>query len=125
MLSPEQEQRLTQGGDCPDHYHSTDRLKVHSDIASLQALANVNTPASGSYSVGLADDFILANNAGPFALPKSKNDGREIEIVMTGTATVTINLATGDYFFGESSILLEDTGTAMRLRAISGGWMAI
>lgn len=124
MLTPEQEFRLTRGGDSPDHYHSSDRVRVHTDIGDLDALANVRTPTSGSYTIAADDDFILANNAGPFQLPKAK-DGRVIEIIMTTFTPVTINLASGDTFYGESSIVIEEKGTALRLKAITGGWLAI
>lgn len=124
-ITPDQEQRLTQGGDCHDHWHSTDRLKVHADIASLQSLANVKTPDSGAYSIGKLDDFVLSNNYGPFSMPKSKGDGREIEFVQITDADVRIDMASGDTFYGDSSILLEEKGTSIRLKAISGGWIAI
>ena len=124
MLTPEQEFRLTRGGDSPDHYHSSDRVRVHSDIGDLDSLANVRTPAYGSYTLVADDDFILADNAGPFQLPKAK-DGRVIEIIMTTLAPVAINLATGDTFYGETSIVMEEKTTAIRLKAISGGWVAI
>ena len=110
MLTPEQEFRLTRGGDSPDHYHSSDRVRVHSDIGDLDSLANVRTPANGSYTLVADDDFILADNAGPFQLPKAK-DGRVIEIIMTTLAPVAINLATGDTFYGETSIVMEEKTT--------------
>ncbi len=124
MLSPDQERRLVGGGDSHDHFHSTDRIRVHDDIAALQKLANVSTPPTGAYSVAATDDFILADNAGPYQLPKAKN-GRVIEFVMTTDTSVTIDLYSGDAIHGETSILLEEKGTAIRLKAIDGGWVAI
>lgn len=124
MLSPEQESRLTSGGDSPDHWHSTDRLRVHSDIGALEALENVVTPTSGAYSVGPTDNFILANNAGPYTLPLAKS-GRIIEIVMTTATPVVVDFSGSDELYGETSLLVEERGTAIRLKAISGGWIII
>lgn len=124
MLNPEQELRLTQGGDCPDHWHSTDRLRVYSDIAALQKLEVVRTPPAGTYTVTDKDDFIEANNYGPYQFPKAK-DGRIIEVVMVTNYPVRINFHTGETFYGESSVLLEEKTTAIRFKAITGGWVAI
>jgi hypothetical protein len=124
MLTSDQERRLTGGGDCHDHFHSIDRVRVYSDIAALQKLEVVRTPPTGSYTVGAADDFIEADNYGPYQLPKAK-DGRIVEIVMKTDTPVRINMFSGDTFYGETSILLEEKTTAIRLKAVTGGWIGI
>lgn len=124
MLTPDQERRLVGGGDCHDHFHSTDRVRVYSDIAALQKLESVRTPPTGAYTIDIVEDFVLANNTGPYQLPKAKS-GRILEIVMSTDTPVLINMYSGDTFYGETSILLEEKSTAIRLKAITGGWIGV
>ena len=123
MLDPVQESSLISGGDNFDHWHSSDRVPTHATLQRLQQLTR-QTEVTGSYTVVDGDDLILCPTGATIAFPLAKN-GREIEVVMTGTIQVIITLAGTDLIYGESSVLIEVQSTALRFKAVSGGWILL
>lgn len=125
MLDNNQEQQLTGAGDTLLHYHLSDRIPTHDTLVQLEVLATRRTVTTDPYTVTEADDILLCPSGGTINFPASKNNGREYEVVMTGTDSVTVQLDGSDLVYGESSVLLEQQGTALRFKSVSGGWIFI
>ena len=114
---------LQGGGDSFEHYHSSDRTPTHDTLSRLQQLNRQNN-VTGPYTLIDKDDIILADTAGPLQLPVARN-GREFEIIMIGIDPVTVNLTHPDTIYGDSSVTLTIQSTALRFKAITGGWVFI
>lgn len=78
---------------------------------------------NGTYTV-LDTDELLLSTGGTITFPLSTVD-REIEVVMTTTVNVTINLAGSDLIYSELSVLMNSKGMALHFKGISGGWILI
>jgi len=126
MLDQRSEQELTGGGDTRLHYH----LEDHQTNASLQQLARQNSVTTTPYAVTASDDFLLVDTSTAPAvvtLPQARN-GKEYEIVkMTSDPnTVTIVPASPDTVLGSASgVIISNQYDALRVKAVSGGWIAI
>lgn len=116
---------LTGGGDCFEHYHSSDRTPTHDTLHRLRELDKKTTPTASPYTVTQQDDFLFAAAGETIIFPASKGNGREIEVIMSGTLPVTISLSGSDTVCGETSVLIEEQWTALRFKAVSGGWVLI
>lgn len=123
MIDLRIEAELTNGGDCFAHYHSSDRVRTHDDVLRLQELLYEHA-VSGTYVVTEQDDILLCATGGTLTLPLAKT-GREFEVVMTGTTNVTVLFTGTDLLYGESSVLIEQQGTALHFKAVTGGWILI
>ena len=62
-MLPDQEDRLTNGGDCPDHFHSSDRVRTHDDADLLVSLESYVEVGSGSTTVRPGTDYVLADTS--------------------------------------------------------------
>lgn len=116
---------LTGGGDCFEHYHSSDRTPTHDTLHRLRELDKKTTVPTDPYTVAQQDDLLLAAMGEMINFPSSKGNGREIEVIMSGTLPVTISLSGSDTVCGETSVLIEEQWTALRFKAVSGGWVLI
>lgn len=125
LLNDFQEQQLIGGGDTLLHFHLSDRIPTHDTLVQLEVVATRRTVTTDPYTVTEADDLLLCPSGGTINFPASKNNGREFEVVMTGTDPVTVVLDGSDLVYGESSVLLEQQGTALRFKSVSGGWVFI
>lgn len=123
MIDPRTESELTSGGDCFAHWHSADRVRTHDDVLRLQELLYEHS-VSGTYAITDQDDILLCATGGTLTLPLAKN-GREFEVVMTGTTNVTVNLTGTDLIYGAASVLLNAQGMALHFKAVPGGWVLI
>lgn len=123
MIDPRIEAELTNGGDCFSHWHSSDRIVDHDDIMRSQELLYQHS-VSGTYSVTDQDDILLCATGATLTLPLAKT-GREFIVVMTGTTNVTVNFTGTDLIYGESSVLIEQQGTALHFKATTGGWILV
>ena len=119
-----QEAVLTGGADCFIHWHSADRVLDHGSLQQLQQVARETSVATTPYVVTASDDILLCSVATTVTFPLAKN-GREIEVVMSGTGNVTVNFAGTDTVYGSASVLLNVQGMALRFKAITGGWILI
>lgn len=123
MIEPRSEYELVGGGDTLLHYHLADRATN----AGLQSDAR-RTTVTTAYTVRADDDFLLIDTSAgavELTLPQARN-GKEYEFVLvdaTNYATVTPDGA--DTINGEPDMILSTLWTAIRLKAISGGWVAI
>jgi len=120
-----QEQQLTGAGDTLLHYHLADRLRTHDTVVQAQLAATFRAPPSDPYTVTESDLFLYCPNGETLTMPLSKANGREFEVIMTGTDPVTVNLSGSDTVYGETSVYIEIQGTALRFKAVSGGWVFI
>lgn len=111
-------------GDCLLHYHSYDRVPTHDTLSSLQAVANTKTVV-GAYSIEPSDDYVLCDGTVTITMPLSKSDGRELECVLVTPGTLTIVPSGADTLLGDTSVVAIDQWTALRFRAVSGGWILI
>lgn len=118
------EATLLNGGDCFLHWHSSDRVPRQDFLHGLQQVTRERTITAATYSVVDTDDILLCGVSTTITMLPAI-DGREIEVVMTGTDPITVNLTTPDLVYGESSVIIEEQGTALRFKAISGGWVFI
>jgi hypothetical protein len=124
MIDPHHEAALVNGGDCFSHWHSTDRVVDHGTLQQLQQLVRETDVTTTPYTVTPSDDILLCGIAATVTLPLAKN-GREIEVIQTGTSNVTVNLAGADTIYGSTSVLLNAQGMALRFKAITGGWVLL
>lgn len=124
MLTPYEESMQVNGGDNPLHWHSADRVMDHNKLQQLQQITRQSSISATTYTVTKDDDILLCSSLCTVSFPRSLN-GREIEVVMTGTQPVTVAFAGTDTLYGETSALLEAQGTALRFKGISGGWILI
>ena len=76
------------------------------------------------YTATEQDDILLVPNGGIIILPPARNGG-EFEVIMSGTAVITVQLSGTDLIYGETSVILNTRGTALRFKAIPGGWVII
>ena len=124
MLDTYQEAVLTGGADCFIHWHSSDRVVDHGTLQQLQQIARETSVTTTPYVVTASDDILLCTIASTVTFPLAKN-GREIEVVMTGTGNVTVNFSGTDTMYGNTSVLLNAQGMALRFKAITGGWVLL
>lgn len=115
---------LINGGDCHRHFHSDDRTPTHDTLARLQQL-NTQVSPSSAYAVRASDDIIQIRAGVPVTMPLSAGNGREYEVVALDDVPFLISLTSPDTIFGETSVLVEVAGTALRFKAITGGWIFI
>ncbi len=115
---------LVNGGDCTLHHHSADRYPTHVTLSRLQQLTNQRVISTATYTVASTDDILLIGVVCAVTFPRA-NNGREIEVVMTGTGNVTVNFAGTDKLYGQTSALLNLQGMALRFKAIVGGWVLL
>ena len=124
-MLPQQEALMLNGADCPLHYHSSDRIPNHDTLNGLQAIAKQVYPTNSTYIVTEEDDYILCNGICTVTLPPAKN-GNEIEVVKLFNGNYIIILPTGtDTLLGDTSVIVYEQWTALRFKAIAGGWILI
>lgn len=123
MINPSHESQLTNGGDCPLHWHSSDRVVRHDDVTQGQAILR-QRDVSGTYTITEKDDILLCASGGTVTLPLAKG-GREFEVVMIGATNVTVATTSPDLVYGASTVLMNVLGMALHFKATSGGWLII
>ena len=118
-----QESELVGQGDCQLHWHAADRRMDNLRVKEGHQNTTVRS-VTGAYSVTKSDDILLCPSGGTITFPLA-NNGRELEVIMTGTTSVTVNLAGTDEIYGETSVLLNVEGMALHFKAVTGGWVLI
>ena len=114
---------LVGGGDCQLHYHRSDRTARQDFLHGLQTVTRERTVAAGE-TIQDSDDVVLCATGGTRTLPTARN-GREYEIVMTGTSNVTVALSGTDTIYGATTVSMTAQGMALHFKAITGGWIII
>lgn len=114
---------LVGGGDCQEHYHSSDRFPPRSSLLWMWSLEKV-TKITDNYSVTSNDDIVVVDATGKtVTLPVALN-GRHI-IISRLSGTNTIVPSGADTIAGGASVTLDSSKTVWRLKAISGGWIEV
>ena len=127
-LDPIQESNLVSGGDCFEHWHSSDRSLSHDDVLQYQSLTTVRS-VSTDINVDDRWDYILVDTSSgnrTVTLPLALN-GREIEVIKATAANkVTILPSGADTIIGATGVIIQSRFDAIRLKAVHGtGWFAI
>ena len=125
-LTPQQVATLTGGGDCFDHWHSSDRA---ANEANQGAASNVPTiEVNTNTTLPVESAFVIVDTGAAsitITLPLS-NGGVEIEIVKNHPANRMIIACSGsNTILARDSLIAYNYGTAVRLKAISNGWLII
>ena len=113
-MTPDQESRLTGGGDSPDHYHSQDRTPTIDTLRQLQYLEIVTTITAALNMETDTDskkrntDYLRCDATGGIftvTLPKAKASGRRITLSRVASAnTVTIAAQGGETVSGTTTL---------------------
>ena len=127
-LDPIQESSLVSGGDCFEHWHSSDRTPTHDTVLQYQSLATVRSVTT-DVTVDDRWDYILVDTSTgnrTVTLPLA-NNGREIEVIKATAANkVTILPSGADTIIGATGVIIQSRFDAIRLKAVHGtGWFAI
>lgn len=127
MITERQEVALTGKGDCQEHYHLADRATN----AALQSAAMQASITASPYTVRSDDDFLLVDTSSTsitLTLPPARN-GKEYEVIKVAAGNAVFiepNAANGDTVLGSTTgVVIYNRFDALRLKAITGGWVAI
>ena len=127
MLTEQQESNLVSGGDCPDHWHSQDRVLDRSSLLTLQSLARAYE-TNDSITVTDTMDYVIVDTSAAnvtITLPRSHN-GREIEVMKNATPNFLKIITTyPDKILGDSEVRVYNYGTALRFKAVTTGWVIV
>lgn len=113
---------LVGGGDTLQHYHLADRATN----AGLQSALRIRTAAITG-TVLAEDDVVIADTSSgaiTLTLPPARN-GKEYELVLSGTNTLTITPAAGDTFMGDVNAVVSVNKTALHIKATTQNWIVI
>ncbi len=127
-LSPQQESALVSGGDCFEHWHSSDRILSHDDVLQYQSLTTV-IEVSADFTVDDRWDYLLVDTTTGnvnIYLPQALN-GREIEVIKAAAAyKLNILPVAGETIIGATGVIIQSKYDALRVKAVQGmGWIAI
>lgn len=125
-MLPQQEALLINGGDCPLHYHSIDRVVNHDTLNALESITNQRVITAAFYTATEDDDIIICTNTCTVTLPIAKNGKRFTVIKTFAGSSVIINCAGADTINGAATdtiITQWDTRTLNAL--IIGGWIIL
>lgn len=127
MLTEQQESNLVSGGDCPDHWHSQDRVLDRSSLLTLQSLARAYE-TNDSITVTDTMDYVIADTSAgniTITLPRSHN-GREIEVMKNATPNFLKIITTSpDKILEQTEVRVYNYGTALKFKAVSTGWIIV
>lgn len=124
-MLPQQEALMLNGADCPLHFHSQDRIPTHDTLNALEAIAKQVNIAGDTYIATDEDDYILVGQTATITLPVAKN-GKEIEVIKTFNGSYIRILPSGtDTILDDTSVIVYVQWTALRFKAIAGGWIII
>ena len=127
MLTPQQESNLVSGGDCPDHWHSQDRVLDRSSLLTLQSLARAYE-TNDSITVTDTMDYVIADTSASnitITLPRAHN-GREIEVMKNATSNFLKIITTSpDKILEQTEVRVYNYGTALKFKAVSTGWIIV
>ena len=124
MLSPEQEEQLVQYGDCPLHFHSSDRRPSQDFIHDSQRILRQDTVTADTTLTERQDHILVGVT---ITLPRCFG-GREFEITKIVAAnTIYVEPTIGDTIVGSAtgaSIVMR--WTSIRFKATdTKNWIVI
>ena len=127
-LTPEQEQRLTCGGDCPDHFHMTDRLRTHNDVVALDALEDfIQITANYTFNRKMYEYVLADATAGNIALvlPDAKMKMKVTVVKTTAANTVTISALGTATINGSATYPMTAAYSKATFKAINGNYYVV
>ena len=125
-MTPQQEALLTNGSDCPLHYHTSDRVVTHDTLNALEGIASQHVITTATYTATAADDIIICPIACTITLPVAKNGKRFIIIKTFAASSVIINCAGTDTINGSATNTITVQWDTRTLNAmIIGGWIIL
>lgn len=122
-MDTQQEQQLTQGGECYLHYHPEDRTPTHDTLNRLQNLASC-VEVTTDYAMTYENDHVMGDGTLTVTLPLARA-GKEFEVTNVGTGTVTVVPTTPDTIQGTTSVVMAIQWTSLRFKSITAGWVLI
>lgn len=128
MINPYAESMLTGGGDCPLHWHSTDRQTTHEQW--LQHIQNEQSiaVADGSTTVPITVDYLLVNTSAGNAtlmLPDPSHNASVTIIRTSASNTVTVDSPTGTINGAVTYVLPATAYAKAKFKAIGGNYYAV
>jgi hypothetical protein len=111
---------LVGGGDCFEHYHSTDRVPTHYTLKQLQTLVKVKK-ISANYAVDPTDDIILVDTTSGVitATLPTANNGNEITVIrIAGANNVVVARSGTDTINGATSVTISTSYTPKTYKAM-------
>ena len=123
MITAQQEDQLINAGECYLHYHPDDRQPTHDTLNRLQNLAAPQATAV-SKTLSYENDYIECSATCTITFPQARA-GKEFEVINIGSGTVTVLPTSPDTLVGDTSVVIEQQWTALRFKAVPGGWVLI
>lgn len=126
-MTPEQERALTAGGDCFEHWHSTDRVVSHEDALSLCALEVTQSLTNGSHTISAGVDYVLADSTTGNVTLTLPPAARKLAIIVVKTSaanSVIIQAPTGTVN-GAATYTLTSAYQHAKLKAIGGNYYVV
>jgi len=127
-MSPDQEYRLTNGGDCPDHFHSSDRIRTHDDADLLVSLESYVEVGSGSTTVRPGTDYVLADTSAGSANVELPNPalGLAVTIVKKSASNlVNVSSPTGTVNGAASVSMGSGAYSSAKFKALGGNYYTV
>lgn len=127
-ITPDQEQRLVSGGDCPDHFHTTDRLRTHNDLVALSSLED-SISITGNYTFGKKIvEYVLADtslNNISLVLPDAKKMMKVTAVKMSALNTITVTAPNSVTINGVPSYAMNASYEVATFKAIGGNYYVV
>ena len=127
-LTTDQEQRLVGGGDCPDHFHMTDRLRTHADVVALDALEDFVQITTNFTFARKMFEYVLADaTTGNIALvlPDAMMKMRVAVVKTTAANTVTVSAPGTATINGAATYPMTAAYAKATFKAISGNYYVV
>lgn len=127
-LTIDQEQRLTGGGDCSDHFHMSDRLRTHSDVVALDALEDfIQITADYTFSRKMFEYVLADATTGNIALVlPDANMKMKVAVVKTTAAnTITVSAPNTATINGAATYPMTAAYAKATFKAINGNYYVV
>lgn len=127
MLTPEQEELLVSGGDCPMHTHSDGRRVTQDTLRNLHSCEKV-VIISTTYTVTATDDVVLLDSSlGSFTvtIPSGTNGRRLTFKKLVAANMVTVDPVGSATIDGAATLAMTTQWQVVRLKAYNGNWLVL
>lgn len=127
MLDLRQESNLTSGGDCFEHYHSSDRAPTHDQAVEFTRLEKTQLLVDGSGAINKDIDYALVDTSGGNAavtLPHPIGLRKVTVVKVAAGNTVTLSSPVGT-INGSATLVLSSAYAVAVLKAIDGNYYKV
>jgi len=116
-----QESMLTNGGDCPLHFHMEDRRPTHDTLSQLNSQEKYVT-LTATASIAEDTDYVLTSGTATLTLPRAKG-GTKVTFIKTSAAgTTTIAAPSGSTINGAASVTLTSQWQTATCKELGGAY---